>query len=88
MGPGSIGALEVRLDDRSALVGGHLFEEVLLTAAVAEDRSPLGGTDILNPLDVLSQHRYQIALSLPRATTTGNEAVRPDLRPVTSRVTT
>jgi carboxylate-amine ligase len=47
-----------------ALLGGDLFEVDLLPTAAAEHRSSPGGTDVVDPLHVLSEHRHQVPLSI------------------------
>jgi hypothetical protein len=64
MGSRSRCSLQVRPQDGGAPFGGNLFEVDLLTTAASEHRSSPGGTDVVDPLHVLSEHRHQVPLSL------------------------
>lgn len=64
MGPRSRCVLQVSPQNGGALLGRNLFEVDLLTPAAAERCSSTGGTHVLDPIHVFSQHRHQVPLSI------------------------
>jgi hypothetical protein len=64
MGSCSRCALQVGPRDRRTRILRNLFEVDLLPTAALEHRSSTGGTDVVDPLHVLSEHRHQVPLSI------------------------
>ena len=56
--------LKVSPQDRCALDNGDLLELDLFSTATKENSSSTGCAYVLDPLDVISEHRYQISLSV------------------------
>ena len=56
--------LKVRPQDGCTLVHRNLFETDLFTAAAAENRAPAGGSYVVDPLHIISEHRDQVSLPI------------------------
>jgi hypothetical protein len=74
-------SLQVSPQDRCALVGGNLFELDLLTAAAAENCSATGGTYVLDPVHVFSEHGHQVPLPIHDGDHNGQGEHSPGLAP-------